>query len=273
MKRKEIAQLIVQRIQKEETELKANFASDHRIPHFVVDNLLPEDLAHQLHSLFPSGDQMMLKKSIRENKFVGFEMNKYPSLLEECIYAFQEQEVVELIGKITGIPQALPDENLYAGGLSLMEKNQFLNPHLDNSHDKDRKLWRVLNLLYYVTPNWELANGGNLEIWPEGLENDPITIVSKFNRLAIMATHQESLHSVSPVKSNESRKCISNYYFSEQAFRKDDEFHVTSFRGRPEEKIKDKILQADAKLRMGIRKVFKKGIVENPHVYKKGKKE
>ncbi|NGZ90757.1 2OG-Fe(II) oxygenase [Psychroflexus maritimus] len=272
MKRKEIAQLIVSRIQKEEAKLTSDFTSDHRIPYFFVDDLLPEDLAHELHLLFPSPEKMMLKKSIRENKYVGFKMNTYPNLLEECIYAFQEKKVVELISKITGIEQPIPDEHLYAGGLSLMEKNQFLNPHLDNSHDKDRKLWRVLNLLYYVTPNWELENGGNLEIWPEGLKGKPITIVSKFNRLAIMATHQESLHSVSPVKTEASRKCISNYYFSEKAFRKDDEFHVTSFRGRPDEKIKDKILQADAKLRMGIRKLFKKGIIENPHVYKKGGK-
>lgn len=271
MNRKEIAKLIFERIEEEKATLKKSFASDHRIPYFFVDDLLPEEIAHELHSLFPTGEEMMLKKSIRENKYVGFKMNKYPSLLEECIYAFQEKEVVELIAEITGIKHPIPDENLYAGGLSLMKKDQFLNPHLDNSHDKDRKLWRVLNLLYYVTPQWELENGGNLEIWPEGLQEQPITIVSKFNRLAIMATHQESLHSVSPVKLEASRKCISNYYFSEQPFREDDEFHVTSFRGRPGEKIKDKILQVDTQLRMGIRKVFKKGIVENPHVYKKKK--
>lgn len=45
-----------------------------------------------------------------------------------------------------------------------MAKDNFLNPHLGNSHDKDRECYRVLNLLYYVTPNWSHEQGGNLEL-------------------------------------------------------------------------------------------------------------
>ena len=32
-----------------------------------------------------------------------------------------------------------------------MPQGNYLKPHLDNSHDRDRKRYRVLNLLYYVT--------------------------------------------------------------------------------------------------------------------------
>jgi Rps23 Pro-64 3,4-dihydroxylase Tpa1-like proline 4-hydroxylase len=151
----------------------------------------------------------------------------------------------------------------------MMGKNQFLNPHLDNSHDKDREYWRVLNLLYYVTPNWNEEYGGNLELWPNGLKQKQITIHSKFNRLAVMATHDSSLHSVSPVVFDGFRCCVSNYYFSKNPLLESDTFHVTSFRGRPENKVSDIILQLDTWARMTLRKFFKKGIKENPHVYKK----
>jgi len=150
-----------------------------------------------------------------------------------------------------------------------MGKNNFLNPHLDNSHDKDRNKWRVLNLLYYVTPNWQNEHGGNLEIWPKGLKNDPISIISKFNRLVVMTTHQKSWHSVSKVLKEDIRCCISNYYFSDTPLLTSDTFHVTTFRGRPEEKIKDFMLQLDNTVRSGLRKFFKKGVRENPHQYKK----
>ena len=106
---------------------------------------------------------MMLKKSLREHKYVAAQMDQYAPVFEEIIYAFQQPEVVRIVTEITNIDDMHPDEHLYAGGISLMAKDNFLNPHLDNSHDKDRNMYRVLNLLFYVTPDWNQESGGNLE--------------------------------------------------------------------------------------------------------------
>jgi hypothetical protein len=84
-----------------------------------------------------------------------------------------------------------------------------------------------------------------------------------------MATHQKSWHSVNKVTVDRSRNCVSNYYFSDTALTPIDRFHVTTFRGRPGQNLVNQILKIDSVLRMGVRKLFKKGIVENPHVYKK----
>ncbi|MGG7036024.1 MAG: 2OG-Fe(II) oxygenase [Flavobacterium sp.] len=268
--RNDLADLIYLKLNGQQDSLKEQFQnSNSKIRFFFLDDLLPLEIVTAIHDVFPQPEQMVLKKSIREDKYIAAQMNLYHPLLEEIIYAFQDERIVKIIGGICGIKNPIPDENLYAGGISMMGKNQFLNPHLDNSHDKDRNLWRVLNLLYYVTPDWKVENGGNLELWPNGLKEKQITIHSKFNRLAVMETHNDSLHSVSPVVFDGFRCCVSNYYFSETPLRKSDSFHVTSFRGRPENKISDLILQADTFLRMALRKVFKKGIKENPHVYKK----
>ncbi|UZO77485.1 MULTISPECIES: 2OG-Fe(II) oxygenase [Microcystis] len=196
-------------------------------------------------------------------------MNLYNPLLEEIIYAFQYPKILSLLSEITGIPQLLPDEYLYAGGISLMARGCFLNPHIDNSHDKDRKNYRVLNLLYYVTPDWQEGYGGNLELWDNGLKSPQRTIWSKFNRLVIMKTDKSSYHSVNPVIYNGSRCCVSNYYFSPVSPESEDYFHVTSFRGRPEQKLRDLWLQADIAIRNKLRKVFPQGIVKPWHRYKK----
>ncbi|MFT7251590.1 MAG: Rps23 Pro-64 3,4-dihydroxylase Tpa1-like proline 4-hydroxylase [Flavobacterium sp.] len=270
MNRIDIASIIHSNLELNYLKLKIQYeSSKENIGFFYLDDILPLELAKQIYSVFPKSSEMVLKKSIREDKYIGVQMNKYNALLEEVLYAFQDERIVNLIGKICDIENLQPDSNLYAGGISMMANKQFLNPHLDNSHDKDRNLWRVLNLLYYVTPNWEEDYGGSLELWPNGLKNKQITLHSKFNRLAVMATHNESLHSVSPVNFEGSRKCVSNYYFSNEPLSKSDTFHVTSFRGRPENKFTDFALKADTKIRMLIRKIFKKGIKENPHVYKK----
>jgi Rps23 Pro-64 3,4-dihydroxylase Tpa1-like proline 4-hydroxylase len=265
-----LSSYIFEKLEAEKEQLKTQFiSSKNEIGYFFLDNLLPEEIAYKIYEVFPQPTEMVLKKSIREDKYIAAQMNLYNPLLEEIIYAFQDIKIVKLIGEICDIVQAIPDEYLYAGGISMMGKEQFLNPHLDNSHDKDRNRWRVLNLLYYVTPNWQEEFGGNLELWPNGLSNQQITIHSKFNRLAVMATHNNSLHSVSPVVYDGYRCCVSNYYFSETPLLETDTFHVTSFRGRPENKWDDLVLRTDAWLRSLVRKVFKKGIKENPHVYKK----
>jgi len=270
--RVQLADYILKSLSDNEEQLKNQFQNDiSSIRSFYLDDLLPEEITNQIHQVFPKPEQMVLKKSIREDKYVAAQMNLYNPLLEEIIFAFQDERIVQKVGEICGIDNPIPDENLYAGGISMMGNGQFLNPHLDNSHDKDRNLWRVLNLLFYVTPNWEEEYGGNLELWPEGMNNKQITIHSKFNRLAVMETHNDSLHSVSPVVFEGYRCCVSNYYFSDKPMRKEDTFHVTSFRGRPENKLTDLVLRFDAQLRMMVRKIFKKGIKENPHVYKKPK--
>jgi len=270
MDRTAIAKLIYDTLTANKQNLKQQYdASKGAIGYFFIDDVLPESLALEIYKAFPTPDKMVLKKSLREDKHVAAQMNLYNPLLEEVIYAFQDSRVVKLVSEICSLKDIYPDANLYAGGISAMAHRQFLNPHLDNSHDKDRQRWRVLNLLYYVTPGWEESYGGNLELWPEGLKEQQITMHSKFNRLAVMATHNGSLHSVSPVTYEGVRCCVSNYYFSDHALHETDTFHVTSFRGRPENKVADTLLQLDTLLRSGIRKIFKKGIVENPHVYKK----
>ncbi|AWH86726.1 2OG-Fe(II) oxygenase [Flavobacterium album] len=273
MDRKSYADVILKRLEENKEALKVQYAkSSTAIGYFFLDDLLPKEMATEIYRAFPPAGEMVHKKSIREDKYVAAQMNKYNPLLEEIIYAFQDKRIVDVVSEICGLSGIMPDEHLYAGGISAMGYKQFLNPHLDNSHDKDRERWRVLNLLYYVTTDWNEEYGGNLELWPDGMRQKQVTIYSKFNRLAVMATHNKSLHSVSPVIYEGLRCCVSNYYFSKEPLQQTDTFHVTSFRGRPENKVTDALLRLDAALRMGLRKIFKKGVKENPHVYKKDEK-
>ncbi|MFM7794695.1 MAG: 2OG-Fe(II) oxygenase, partial [Microcystis panniformis] len=165
MNRKQLAQLIIQKLEDNRESLAKEFAMSDQISSCVIDNLLDEQIVHFIYEAFPQKEEMSQRNSIREFKYVAAQMNLYNPLLEEIIYAFQDPKFLSLLSEITGIPQLLPDEYLYAGGISLMDRGCFLNPHIDNSHDKDRKNYRVLNLLYYVTPDWQEGYGGNLELW------------------------------------------------------------------------------------------------------------
>ncbi|OBU76959.1 hypothetical protein A9P98_12105 [Cylindrospermopsis raciborskii CS-505] len=95
----------------------------------------------------------------------------------------------------------------------------------------------------------------SLQLWPEGLKGNPITIPSKFNRLVIMATNKKSIHSVSKIsnQTKSRRLCVSNYYFSPTSAEGYKYYHSTSFRGFPGELVKDLVLRSSAQIRTTLK--------------------
>lgn len=269
LNRNMVADLILEKLIAQKEYLKKEFNKPGRINSCIIDNLLPEEVANEFYNAFPSPEEMALHKSLRENKRIAAQMDLYNPLLEVAVFAFQDERIVRIVEEITGLKEMSPDEHLYAGGISLMATGNFLNPHLDNSHDNDQQNYRVLNLLYYVTPKWDVENGGNLELWDNGMSQPQRTIHSKFNRLVLMITNKTSIHSVSKVVTHGKRCCVSNYYFSKKPAEASEYFHVTSFYGRPEEPVKNVFLRIDAFLRQLVRRLNGKRIIETKHIYKK----
>jgi Rps23 Pro-64 3,4-dihydroxylase Tpa1-like proline 4-hydroxylase len=231
--------------------------------HFVIDNLLDSSLCQSIYEAFPKdGNGFFNRDTFREKKRTSSDLDSYEKILSDITYAFQDKRIVDLIATTVGFKQLEPDPKLYAGGLSMMFPGDFLNPHIDNSHDADRKRFRRLNLLYYVSPDWKFENGGNFELWDDERVN-PKTLIALTNRLVVMETNKTSWHSVSQVRAERPRCCVSNYYFSKISPDTTDYFHVTSFTGRPEEKIKRVLGIADNALRNIFSKTLKIGRGKN----------
>ena len=238
--------------------------------HFIIDNLLGPTICKEIYNAFPlNGNGFFNRDTFREKKSTSADLSKYDKLLSDITYAFQDNRVVDSVSKLIDFKKIEPDPLLYAGGLSMMFRDNFLNPHIDNSHDRERKRYRRLNLLYYVSPDWKVENGGNFELWDEERVNQK-TIVAAFDRLVVMETTKTSWHSVSRVLEDRPRCCVSNYYFSEISPDTSQYFHVTSFSGRPEEKIKKMLGIIDNFLRNFLSKTFKIG--RGRHLINKNKK-
>lgn len=257
----ELVTLILARLEHERARVTEEFHHPAGTPtrHFVVDGLLPAATADLIAAAFPQDSASFFqRKSLREHKKTSADLASYDPLLSRITYAIQDPRVVAVVSEITGVRTLEPDPLLYAGGLSMMARGDFLNPHVDNSHDGKRSRYRRLNLLYYVTPGWTLEKGGNFELWDQA-RTTPKTIVSRFNRLVVMETNRTSWHSVSKVVQDAARCCVSNYFFSQDSPDGDEYFHVTSFDGRPEEPVKHLVLTADAIARNVVGKVLKAG--------------
>lgn len=259
--RKDIAKLICKRLNELNIEqLRTKYINSSIINYLIIDNLLPKELASELSYIFTPEAKLTHLDKIQEKKFVGVNIEKGRKLIEETLYSFQEDNVIKLISKITDIKDLEGDKFLYAGGISSMSKGCFLNPHIDNSHDKDMERYRRLNLLYYVNEEWDCKHdGGELVLYPKGIKNEATKIPPIFNNLIIMRTDKKSLHGVLPIKSSiNRRKCISNYYFSNSSPNNYEYYHSTSFTGFKNQIFKKVFLEANAKSRTLIKKLIKK---------------
>jgi Rps23 Pro-64 3,4-dihydroxylase Tpa1-like proline 4-hydroxylase len=255
MCRNETGRLIAQRIRSQSASLKQMWAESQPVRHFFVDDLLPLDQALAITSNYPDPARLILKSSLRERKRAGVNVHDYHPIIGESLFAFQHPEVIAAVAEVTGLEGVEADPTLYASGISMMARGDFLNPHIDNSHDGDRVRYRLLNLLFYVSPDWRLENGGNLELWDEKISR-PTTILSKFNRLVVMLTNQRSWHSVNKVTVDAPRLCVSNYYFGAKPASETAYLNVTTFAGRPDETIKRPLLKLDAAVLNAIGKTI-----------------
>ena len=250
--RDQLVKLVCARLADAVKRLQSDFhgsIAEVGVRYAVLDDLLPDELAQRIHAAFPPPQSMRLMDNFRERKYTSKSFNQFDPLLADITFAIQDPRVLALVERITGIAQQIPDAQLYAGGLSMMGPGHFLGPHIDNSHDASRTNYRTLNLLYYLTPDWVPENGGNLELWDRHVQRHT-TIVSRFNRLAIMETNPWSWHSVSEVKVDRLRCCVSNYYFSPRSPTGQDYFNITAFSARPEQRLRRALAFRDTKLRI-----------------------
>jgi Rps23 Pro-64 3,4-dihydroxylase Tpa1-like proline 4-hydroxylase len=261
--REQLVNLIIERLDRDAEAIKADFQTEKGVStkFCAIDGLLPEDIAKRIAEAFPATGGMRLLDSFREKKFTSKSLDKYDPIISDITFAFQDERVINKVAELTGIKDAVGDPHLYAGGISAMEPGHFLNPHLDNSHDGEQKNYRVLNLLYYVTPDWKPENGGNLELWDADVTK-PVEIPSLFNRLVLMSTNDKSWHSVNEVKTDGTRRCISNYYFSPHSPNGYETTHVTYFMARPEQKLRRLVTKVDSDLRTALRKVKRSGFAK-----------
>jgi len=123
----------------------------------------------------------------------------------------------------TGIQKLYPDIGLHGGGWHIHGRGGKLNIHLDYSIHPKSGLQRKLNLIVYLTEEWESEWGGGLELWSHDPDKKlPLrrekTIHNVFNRAILFDTTQNSWHGLpQPLSCPEGvyRKSLAVYYMTD----------------------------------------------------------
>lgn len=180
-------------------ELADKYRSALPFPSIAIDDFLPEDVALDLFSKFPDlttvgyASEKPSKGDVVRKKF-GY--RGVPPGFEQVFEAFSSEAFVKFLEALTGESNLLPDPDLGGAGISEVLPGGKLKIHVDYNLFKkhEKPLLRKVNLIYFLTPDWQESWGGHLELWDKDATSPAARILPKFNRVAIFESSDRSYH-------------------------------------------------------------------------------
>ena len=219
---------------------RSNYALANPFPHIVIDDFIPEDLALQCYNQMSQHQQWMFdtmegypedERDSQVNKwwtpFDTESKNRLESDMPavwKCLQYFNSRPFLLFLENLTGIKDLIADVDFEGGGIHKIKNGGRLELHSDYNKHPNKDIWRRINLLLYLTPNWNY--NGHLDLY----EKDPLvkvkSILPTFNRAVIFNTTDDSIHGhPTPLVCPEE---ISRYSFALYYFTKDRPEHEKS---------------------------------------------
>ena len=139
-----LSEIISNKLDKQIIKKKKQWIEENRFHtnYFYIDDVLPSDVVIKIYKILSSVNKKLWnkRKTFRESKQEFVKLDETNKIISNITEAFHSKKVIERIGLITNIKNLKADASLYAGGVSMMCNNDFLNPHIDNSHDASKKI-------------------------------------------------------------------------------------------------------------------------------------
>ena len=192
--------------------------------HLVIDNFLPENIANEVAKEFPSinDDFWHEYNNAIEVKKACDMWCKFPKSIYKTIFKLTNGDFLDALSELLG-KKIWADYGLNGGGIHAMGRGGKLNPHLDYNIHPKLGLQRKINLIIYLSKDWNPEWGGAIELWSHNEETKRPNKIEKkvdclFNRALIFDTTQNSWHGISDelnCPEGISRNSIAIYYLCE----------------------------------------------------------
>ncbi|MEO6064270.1 MAG: 2OG-Fe(II) oxygenase [Lysobacterales bacterium] len=217
--------MIPSSVRSDSAALAKRFTAARPFRHVVMDNFLDPAFAAELLAQFPAferGDALNeagkpgLKSTVERMRVLGGAYETLDDMVRSAAF-------LELIGRITSIPNLLYDPHYFGGGTHENRSGQDLDPHIDFNRHPLEPWHRRLNLIVYLNREWQAEWGGNLELHsdPRADDDSVTSIAPLLNRCVIFETNEYSWHgfariALPPARSELSRKSIALYFYTRE---------------------------------------------------------
>jgi hypothetical protein len=180
------------------------FQTNTPYPHIVIPNFLPEDVAGVLAAEFPKPGQIPWQvvgpgdarhtNDPNIEKITTDDESVFPPLIRHVMHEFNSGTFIAFLERLTGYKMLTPDPTFAGCGLHSTGRGGRLMVHADKSRHPNPKLQQILNMIYYVTPDWQDDWGGQLELWDRDMSKCSKRVAPTFNSALIFFTGSKSFH-------------------------------------------------------------------------------
>jgi len=219
-------------------------------PFFVIDDFLEEEFARSVIDVYPRFDDatrvgLHFEKLNETGKVQITDSALFPAPVADLHAALSSPTFLATLSEITGVPELLADPKLHGGGMHITRTSGRLDVHADFNFLADQRLFRRFNILVYLNPTWDPSWGGGLELWDRDVTRREFYCLPKLNRCLVFETTRTSFpgSGTVPCPPNGPR-AASAAPTHPKAHRPawDGPSHSTTFRARPDEKLRGAVL-------------------------------
>jgi len=238
----------------------SRYTAAEPFPHVVIDHFIDTETARAIAVEYPTFEQAKALgfsfNALNERKKIQItDHARFPARVKALSDFLASPAFLADLSALTGIPNLLADPRLHGGGMHMTGPHGRLDVHVDFNRGYG-DLFRRLNVLVYLNPQWDETWGGEIELWDEHVKNCRVSLSPILGRCLIFETSGISFHGVAPLQcpADQVRRSFAAYYYTkEPPAQGDGVVHGTVFRARPDEKLRAYVLMPAAQFNRGVR--------------------
>ncbi len=197
-------------------DLRREFDRAAPFPHLVLEDMLRLEPAAMDAFPAPAWDGWVrYEDDYQPGKLCATDLGTIPEPFASVLGELAAAPFLSFLETVTGIPALIPDPYLVGGGLHSSGPGGVLQPHTDFHVYERLHLYRRINALLYLNPDWDAARGGCLELYDAKSEQLVTQVVPTFGTLVIFGTDDRSVHGfTAPIIDGYRRNSIATYYYT-----------------------------------------------------------
>lgn len=185
-------------------------------PHLVVDGFFRPEVAEALSQELYGNEKnfsVVYDNGVERNKTISTG-DQVPRRMSTVAAKYASPAMLRFLQSVTGLERLIGDPyyNTDYGYYHIVGPGGVLGSHVDHSHHSFLQIPHLLNIVVYLSKDWDDADGGALCLFDETGKKIVKRVPCAFNRAVIFDCSPCAFHGVEPIRSGAPRRRHSIYF-------------------------------------------------------------